>query len=410
MNLNTIAEVKRPASADQITQWRDGYAWLAGGTWLFSEPCRLPPTRSSTCNQFAELAGAAAFFRRPRYRGHVHRCGPLPVRRSLGMAGAAGRAGMLQLVPGVVQDSDAATVGGNICMSLPAGPMISLTVALEATYILMAAHRTRTLGPLDRFGDRQPHERPSTRRVAPQISACRHRRCRRESRSVTQSLTHLGRSAALLIGTQSAAGNDLLITITASTPRPIQLRFEHAPSAIELRRAIDECIPADGYFDDVRRLRRLQTPPHPLFRRADPRRAGAIRSARMKHSVVADAHPAAMADGRMNYNVNGKLFSAEPAPGQCLRTFLRDRGVSGSRKAVTPAMRRLHRVARRTPLHSCIVPASAPPGAKSHDLGTGAGRSAAPDAAGVPDSSGFQCGFCAAGMIITASALSAESS
>jgi hypothetical protein len=38
MNLNTITELKRPASADQITQWRDGYAWLAGGTWLFSEP------------------------------------------------------------------------------------------------------------------------------------------------------------------------------------------------------------------------------------------------------------------------------------------------------------------------------------------------------------------------------------
>src|SRR4030095_4954682 len=38
MNLNTITEVKRPSSADAITQWRDGYAWLAGGTWLFSEP------------------------------------------------------------------------------------------------------------------------------------------------------------------------------------------------------------------------------------------------------------------------------------------------------------------------------------------------------------------------------------
>ena len=38
MNLNTVVEVKRPASADEITQWRDGYAWLAGGTWLLSEP------------------------------------------------------------------------------------------------------------------------------------------------------------------------------------------------------------------------------------------------------------------------------------------------------------------------------------------------------------------------------------
>ena len=54
-----------------------------------------------------------------------------------------------------------------------------------------------------------------------------------------------------MIGTQNAAGDDLLITITAATPRPIQLRFKQAPSAIELRRAIDERIPADGYFDDV---------------------------------------------------------------------------------------------------------------------------------------------------------------
>lgn len=26
MNLNTIAEVKRPTSADQVAQWRNGYA------------------------------------------------------------------------------------------------------------------------------------------------------------------------------------------------------------------------------------------------------------------------------------------------------------------------------------------------------------------------------------------------
>jgi hypothetical protein len=41
MNLNTVVEVKRPASANEITQWRDGYAWLAGGTWLFFDLGRL---------------------------------------------------------------------------------------------------------------------------------------------------------------------------------------------------------------------------------------------------------------------------------------------------------------------------------------------------------------------------------
>ena len=38
MDLHTITEVKRPASPDEIQQWPQGHAWLAGGTWLFSEP------------------------------------------------------------------------------------------------------------------------------------------------------------------------------------------------------------------------------------------------------------------------------------------------------------------------------------------------------------------------------------
>jgi CO/xanthine dehydrogenase FAD-binding subunit len=65
------------------------------------------------------------------------------------------------------------------------------------------------------------------------------------------SLTKLGRSAALIIGTQTAAFDNLLITITAATPRPVQLRFAHPPSATELRQAIDAELPADRYFDDV---------------------------------------------------------------------------------------------------------------------------------------------------------------
>ena len=37
MDLNTITEVVRPAAGVDGVEWRDGDAWLAGGTWLFSE-------------------------------------------------------------------------------------------------------------------------------------------------------------------------------------------------------------------------------------------------------------------------------------------------------------------------------------------------------------------------------------
>ena len=45
---------------------------------------------------------------------------------------------------------NSATVGGNICMSLPAGPMITMTVALDATYTAVVAERSeRTVDAAD---------------------------------------------------------------------------------------------------------------------------------------------------------------------------------------------------------------------------------------------------------------------
>ena len=38
MDLNTVTEVRRPARPEDVKEWNRGYAWLAGGTWLFSEP------------------------------------------------------------------------------------------------------------------------------------------------------------------------------------------------------------------------------------------------------------------------------------------------------------------------------------------------------------------------------------
>jgi CO/xanthine dehydrogenase FAD-binding subunit len=248
MNLNTITEVKRPSSADAITQWRDGYAWLAGGTWLFSEPqvatdtlidleqFKWPALDSSAAG--LEIAATCRI-------AELYRCTGPAEWRAMPLVRQCCDAFLASF-----KIWNAATVGGNICMSLPAGPMISLTVALEATYTLWPRNAApRDVRAVDFVTGNhtnvlQPGE--LLRSIHLPAAALSKRFAFRHA-----SLTHLGRSAALLIGTQNTAGDDLLITITAATPRPIQLRFKKAPSAVDLRRVLDERIPADGYFDDV---------------------------------------------------------------------------------------------------------------------------------------------------------------
>jgi hypothetical protein len=63
------------------------------------------------------------------------------------------------------------------------------------------------------------------------------------------SLTRHGRSGVLLIGTRGPDG--FVLTVTASTPRPVQLQFADMPDATELAGNLDQQIPVSGYFDDM---------------------------------------------------------------------------------------------------------------------------------------------------------------
>jgi CO/xanthine dehydrogenase FAD-binding subunit len=246
MDLNTVTAVRRPSSPGEIDIWRDGCAWLAGGTWLFSEPqpaidtlIDLEPLGWKALDVSAEGLEIAATCR----IAELYRFESPAEWTVAPLLSECCRAFLASF-----KVWNTATVGGNICMSLPAGPMISLTVALEATYTLWPRDAPAREVPAIEFvtGNHTNVLRPGELLRAirlPAASLAKRFALRRAS------LTKLGRSAALIIGTQNASQDDLLITITAATPRPVQLRFARPPAAEELRQALDRTI--HGYFDDV---------------------------------------------------------------------------------------------------------------------------------------------------------------
>ena len=247
MNLNTIGEVRR-AAPGAGTEWQDGDAWLAGGTWLFSEP--QPDLR-----RLVDLAGFG--------------WEPLAVdERGLRIAATCTIAELVALeappawtaAPLIAQCCNAflasfkiwnaATVGGNICMSLPAGPMTSLAVALEAGYEIWGADgAARRIDAIDFvIGNHQNVLAPGEVLRAIDIPAAA---LRKRTAFRRMSLTHLGRSAVLLAGTLDPDTGGFLLTVTASTKRPVRLAFAAVPDAADLRARLAEAIPDGLYHDDV---------------------------------------------------------------------------------------------------------------------------------------------------------------
>lgn len=248
MDLNGITEIARPRSRTELPAWHSGDAWLAGGTWLFSEP----QAKISRLIDIADLGWPAL---QVTDRG-LRIAATCKIAELDGMAFPASWTAS-PLVNQCCRSFLAsfkiwnlATVGGNLCMALPAGPMISLTAALDGVCKIWApdgderrvAVTDFVLGP----------QRSALRRgellraIDLPIAALRRRTAFRQI-----SLSPLGRSGALVIGTRSPDDGSVALTVTASTPRPIRLAFARMPSQTALREALEAAIPREFYYNDV---------------------------------------------------------------------------------------------------------------------------------------------------------------
>ncbi|MDU6749564.1 MAG: FAD binding domain-containing protein, partial [Bradyrhizobium sp.] len=247
MDLNTVTEIVRPRTRAELPSWKAGDAWLAGGTWLFSEP-QAQLSRLIDLGDFAwpsltigdqGLSIAATC--------SVAELDALPCPSDWIAAPLIDQCCRAFLASFKIWKT--ATVGGNLCMSLPAGPMISLLAALEGICTIWKNDGSEQRVAVTDFvtGNNSNLLAPGDllRQIDVPLAALKRRTAFRQI-----ALTPVGRSGALLIGTAGRDG-DLVLTITASTVRPLQLRFAAMPDAATLRASILDGVSDALYHDDV---------------------------------------------------------------------------------------------------------------------------------------------------------------
>ncbi|HWH12166.1 MAG TPA: FAD binding domain-containing protein [Solirubrobacteraceae bacterium] len=245
MDLNGIGAIVA-AAPSSLETWQDGDAWLAGGTWLFSEPqpeirrlvdltyFRWPALRESDAG--LEIAATCTLGQLSRYEGPAD------------WPAAALARQCCDALLGSFKVWNAATVGGNICLSLPAGPMTSLAAALDGVCTIWTrsgevrevAICDFVLGP----GENVLEPGDLLRSVLLPAAAMR---CATAFRQL--SLSPVGRSAVIVVGRRRAADGAFVVTVTGSVRRPVKLHFDAPPAAEELGRALEDA--ALDYHDDV---------------------------------------------------------------------------------------------------------------------------------------------------------------
>ncbi|MEV7663499.1 FAD binding domain-containing protein [Paenarthrobacter sp. NPDC089316] len=254
MDMNTIEAV---VPTTDPSQWRDGDAWLAGGTVLFSYGSSVLkrlldlgqadwPSITITDDgiELASTCTVAELYALPVSTEAAHREWP----------GLALIRPCCDSFVASFKIWNMSTVGGNICTGLPAGPMTSLCAGLDGVATILSPDgSSRTVPVADVVvGDMQTVLAPGELLRSIQLPA--------EALSARVafrrlSLSNLGRSGVLLIGRLDPVFG-LVITVTASTKRPVQLRFpaDQVPDAAALADAVERSIPWPLYHDDIHGL------------------------------------------------------------------------------------------------------------------------------------------------------------
>ena len=132
MDLDNIETYLRPTHLEAVQNWNQGWAWLAGGTWLFSEPqphlntlVDLEPLGWSEIEFDGERLALGATCTLTQLLSYPW---------SAEWRAIAALKSAISALAASFKVTHLATIGGNLCLALAVGVMAPVMVLLDATY------------------------------------------------------------------------------------------------------------------------------------------------------------------------------------------------------------------------------------------------------------------------------------
>lgn len=249
MDITTVTGFRAARTRDDLVL-APGERFIAGGTWLMSEP--QPGTTGFvdlTSMGWPELevdenglriAATCTIARLVAFAAGRLEVAPRTDWTALDLVPAAANALLASF-----KIWNTATVGGNLCRAFAAGAMISLCAALDGVAVIWHADGGETRMPVAELvvDDGATCLAPGDLLRAIELPAATLR-----SRAVLHkiALAELGRSGAVVTGRLDDDGS-ATFTITAAVRRPVVLRFSGIPSDAALVAAAEK---APGYYSD----------------------------------------------------------------------------------------------------------------------------------------------------------------
>jgi len=247
MDLHTVDTYLRPRQLQELSQWQDGWTWLAGGTWLFTEPQPKVTTLvdmghlgwgeldatsegltiGATCimSQLLDIDYPSEWYAVQALQSAVHELASFKVQ-------------------------NIATVAGNLCLALPASTFAPVMVVLDAQYLIQPLQgEAYTLAAAEfQTGAKQTilQSGDILRRIHIPAEMLTWRVNYRRICVATA-----GIAVAIAVAAYNPKTQQVRVGIGSSLPAPKLLTFDEVPSRSEIQTALDQHIPLEQFINDA---------------------------------------------------------------------------------------------------------------------------------------------------------------